>query len=232
MKQINFLPTFSIPLRLAVFMLLFFKFFGATAESYEHFEFTVDGLNYLMYYSGYGANVVPVYALVDRTEGYTGFADIPSSVSYDYTYKAGNDELGNPIYQTKHLTADVKFLYDTFEGCTGLTGVNIPNTVTVIRMAFKGCTGLTSITIPNSVTELGDYSFFGCTGLTSVTIPNSVTHIGMACFMGCIGLTKIDISNSLNTIGADSFSYCYGLTEVIIPNSVTTIKSHAFDECI
>ena len=28
--------------------------------------------------------------------------------------------------------------------------------------AFKGCTGLTSVTIPNSVTEIGSSAFDGC----------------------------------------------------------------------
>lgn len=35
---------------------------------------------------------------------------------------------------------------------------------------FYGCTGLTSITIPNSVTEIGSSTFYGCTSLTSITI--------------------------------------------------------------
>ena len=34
--------------------------------------------------------------------------------------------------------------------------------------AFSGCTGLTSIEIPSSVTSIGDYAFKGCTGLTSI----------------------------------------------------------------
>ena len=38
------------------------------------------------------------------------------------------------------------------------------------RNAFGGCSGLTSVTIPNSVTSIGIRAFFGCTGLTSVTI--------------------------------------------------------------
>ena len=37
-------------------------------------------------------------------------------------------------------------------------------------MAFSGCTGLTSIEIPNSVTSIGNYAFYDCTGLTSVTV--------------------------------------------------------------
>ena len=46
---------------------------------------------------------------------------------------------------------------------------------------FEGCSSLTSITIPNSVTNIGFLAFGGCTSLTSVTIPNSVTSIGDPC---------------------------------------------------
>ncbi|MDD6747194.1 MAG: leucine-rich repeat domain-containing protein [Paludibacteraceae bacterium] len=57
--------------------------------------------------------------------------------------------------------------------------------------AFSGCSGLTSVTIPNSVTSIGEYAFSDCTGLTSVTIPNSVTSIGESAFYGCSGLTSV-----------------------------------------
>jgi hypothetical protein len=33
---------------------------------------------------------------------------------------------------------------------------------------FYGCTGLTSVTIPNSVTSIGGEAFAGCTGLTGL----------------------------------------------------------------
>ncbi|MBQ8916448.1 MAG: leucine-rich repeat domain-containing protein, partial [Alistipes sp.] len=56
---------------------------------------------------------------------------------------------------------------------------------------FHGCTSLTSITLPDSVTSIGDYAFYGCTSLTSITIPESVTSIGLRAFGGCTGLTSI-----------------------------------------
>ncbi|WP_438590072.1 leucine-rich repeat domain-containing protein [Duncaniella muris] len=43
--------------------------------------------------------------------------------------------------------------------------------------AFYGCSGLTSIAIPSSVTTIGSYAFYNCSGLTSMTIPNTVTTL-------------------------------------------------------
>ncbi|HHT9077181.1 TPA: leucine-rich repeat domain-containing protein, partial [Flavobacterium psychrophilum] len=55
-----------------------------------------------------------------------------------------------------------------------------------------GCSGLTSVTIPNSVTAIKDSAFFGCSGLTSVTIPNSVTTIEQDAFSGCSSLRTVN----------------------------------------
>ncbi len=57
--------------------------------------------------------------------------------------------------------------------------------------AFCGCTGLTSITIPNSVTSIGFESFRDCTELTSVTIGNGVASIESFAFDNCDGLKSI-----------------------------------------
>ena len=62
--------------------------------------------------------------------------------------------------------------------------------------AFSGCTGLTSVTIPDSVTSICYYAFWGCTGLTSVTIPDSVTNIGIDAFSGCTSLTSVEFKNT------------------------------------
>ena len=135
--------------------------------------------------------------------------------------------------------------------------------------AFSGCSGLTSVTIPNSVTSIGDYAFSGCSDLTSVyisdiaawcnidfksgssnplshahhlylngeevkdlVIPNSVTSIGDLAFYDCSGLTSVTIPNSVTSIGDYAFWGCSGLTSVTIPNSVTSIGWGAFSGCI
>jgi len=64
-------------------------------------------------------------------------------------------------------------------------------TILVADRGLAGCTSLTSITIPDSVTTIGYGTFALCTSLTSITIPNSVTSIGGSAFYGCSGLTSV-----------------------------------------
>ena len=120
---------------------------------------------------------------------------------------------------------------DAFWGCSSLTSVTIPNSVTRIgSSAFSDCSSLKSVTIPNSVTSIGECAFSGCKSLTSVTIPNSVTSIGYAAFDGCESLTFVTILNGVTSIGDRAFYGCESLTSVTIPNSVTSIGRGAFWE--
>ena len=129
-------------------------------------------------------------------------------------------------YSTYYIPSSLKsvtvtggnILYGAFYGCTGLTNITIPDSVTSIgSSAFHGCTGLTSLIIPDNVTSIDKDAFYGCTGLTNITIPNSVTSIGSQSFYGCTGLTSITIPDSVTSIGRAAFSYCSSLESITIP---------------
>lgn len=80
------------------------------------------------------------------------------------------------------------FYHDTYYGTYGdyddvyhaYMGNNVINTG-----LFCGCTSLTSIVIPKTVTEIRKFAFLGCNNLTSITFPASasVTSIGEAAFV-------------------------------------------------
>ena len=74
--------------------------------------------------------------------------------------------------------------------------------------AFYGCSGLTSVTIPNSVTSIGDYAFNGCTSLTSITIGSGVTSIDGYAFSYCQSLTDV-YCYAENVPSADSDAFIY-----------------------
>ena len=120
---------------------------------------------------------------------------------------------------------------NVFSGCTELTSINIPSSVTMIGEWAFGCTGLTSIDIPSSVTLIESAAFFGCTGLTSIDIPSGVITISDSTFSSCTGLTSITIPEGVTTIGERAFSGCTSLTSITIPEGVATIKRGAFFGC-
>ena len=97
--------------------------------------------------------------------------------------------------------------------------------------AFYGCSGLTSLTLPSSVTKIGCYALSNCIGLTSLTLPSSVTEIGEHAFLNCRGLTNFTIPSGVTSIGTSAFFCCYGLISLTIPSSVTAIGSRAFNDC-
>ena len=77
----------------------------------------------------------------------------------------------------------------------------------VIGMAaFSGCTGLTSITIPNSVTSIGERAFEFCNNLTSVTIGNSVTSIENYAFYYCESFKIYLLGETPPAVGGFNFT--------------------------
>lgn len=78
--------------------------------------------------------------------------------------------------------------------------------------AFLECTGLTSIDIPNSVTKLGSSAFCGCTGLQSVVVGNGVTKFPYYVFGTGNRLESLTIGTGLLSIDSNAFYSPYSFT--------------------
>ena len=74
--------------------------------------------------------------------------------------------------------------------------------------AFNGCSRLTSLNLPASITRIGDYAFYCCSGLTSLTLPAGITEIGYSAFCGCSGLTSLNLPAGITSIGEYAFYGC------------------------
>ena len=185
----------------------------------------------------------------ERTDGKLSILDLSDAKIVEggspYTWDkygdkfTSNDKLGDGAFSgcsgltSLTLPSSVTSIGDNaFSGCSGLTSLTLPSSVTWIGWdAFTGCSGLTSLTIPSGVTWIGYYAFEGCSGLTSLTIPSSVTSICGGAFTGCSGLTSLTIPSSVTSIGDWAFKGCSGLTSLNIPSGVTSIGNYAFYGC-
>ena len=132
-----------------------------------------------------------------------------------------------------NLPSSVTEIQDyAFYGCWRLTSINIPASITYISDgAFSGCSGLTSINLPDGITSIGSSAFAGCSGLTSLNLPASITSIGYSAFYGCSGLTSLNLPASITYIGTGAFEDCSGLTSLNLPAGITSIDYHAFQGC-
>lgn len=146
--------------------------------------------------------------------------------------------------------------FDELQYFTGLTRL-AESASALSAGGFSGCTALTSITLPNTITRLagcrnnalGD--FCNCESLERINIPSSLERFGggsnyNSVFMGCYALARIDITSLndyLNVIFGgpashpfyDSTTSARGIylngtliTAINIPSTVTEVKSYLF----
>ena len=88
----------------------------------------------------------------------------------------------------------------TFENCTNLASVTMPNSIeTIGANAFKGCTNLSSVYLSNSITSIGDYAFAN-TAITRISIYEAIRTIGKNAFSGCQKLSVIKVYRFNNEV--------------------------------
>ena len=188
---------------------------------------------------------------------FSGCTSLTSVTIPDSVTSIGTDAFSNTAYYNNESNWDNEFLYignylikakenvsgnveirqgtktiadSAFSGCTSLTSIVIPESVTEITCgAFEGCKSLKSVNIPDGITSIGYGAFYDCTSLTSITIPAGVTSIGEWAFESCTSLTSITIPDGVTSIGEVAFKGCTSLTSITIPDSVTSIGICAFE---
>lgn len=150
----------------------------------------------------------------------------------------------------------IKFINNyAFQGCTALTNVVIPASVTELGTGvFHTCTSLESVTFaegtkieklgnyifaysgirtfefPKAITEVPAYAFLNCESLTGVTFLGEITAINSSAFAGCTLLESFTIPETVTILGAYAFKQS-GLKSIFIPASITSSNSSVFQKC-
>ena len=147
------------------------------------------------------------------TKAISGSIPIPESVENgDFTYSVT-------------MVADFGFI-----DCGSLSGVKLPNSVTIIGNSAFAHSGLKNVIIPESITSIGDSAFNDCVNFGSIKIPAKVTSLADGTFYGCTSLTNVVLEEGLDYIGGFVFGRTK-LKSIEIPSTVTVIRYDAFIEC-
>ena len=120
-------------------------------------------------------------------------------------------------------------LVSTFNGCTSLVRITLPNSLKHIDGGFIGCKALKSLTLPDGLFRIGHGSFSGCSSLEKINIPLGITRIEEFTFYNC-ALKEISIPKGVTEICERAF-YNNNLTSVELPEDITSIGDCAFQNC-
>lgn len=100
-------------------------------------------------------------------------------------YKATIKELNIPSYYYETTETDNEFVKTTNKITT--IGWTLPDNQ---KVGFIGCTNLTYINIPSTITQINDFAFSTCSSLTTV-IFNSGVNIGHYAFVSCDKIERL-----------------------------------------
>ena len=113
-----------------------------------------------------------------------------------------------------------------FKGCSSLESVIFEN-VALKKISvdmFSGCSALSSIALPDSVTEIEKYAFFE-TGLRNIQLPEKLTLIGAYAFCNCKNLEQVQLPSQLKELGNGAFSSCENLAQIQLPSQLLKLPT-------
>ena len=187
-------------------------------------EFCFDGLDNIENIVISGAVDVPRYMF----EKCTGLKEVILKNGIlsvgEYVFK-GCSSLESVIFENVALK---KISVDMFSGCSALSSIALPDSVTEIEKYAFFETGLRNIQLPEKLTLIGAYAFCNCKNLEQVQLPSQLKELGNGAFSSCENLAQIQLPSQLNKLGIDAFRDCTSLDKIDIPAGLKQIEPDTF----
>ena len=119
----------------------------------------------------------------------------------------------------------------TFAGCTALTEVKLPATLTDLgNRTFVSCTNLAELDLSHTkLAKIGDSLFGDCTSLTSLLLPDTFTEIGSSPFAGTL-FEAFTVPSSVTSISYDAFSTSNITNLVCYADGFTVLRGDSVDK--
>ena len=115
--------------------------------------------------------------------------DIPSSVN-----SIGMDAFSFTSLVSVTFPSSVDLLSaNAFQGCASLVSADLSgSTISGIHgNTFYGCTALTDVAIPVTLTAISSFDFYNCISLRFIELPSSMTSIQDHAFQSCSNITIV-----------------------------------------
>ena len=115
---------------------------------------------------------------------YVGFGDKIESINLSWT---GIIDI--------ELPPNIKLWAPSFRGCKNLRSVMMGVGTDLQPGTFENCTGLVEVTLPEDLTVIEPNVFKGCTNLKYIHGGKNIKHIFPSAFLGCKNLDSLDCTN-------------------------------------
>ena len=143
-------------------------------------------------------------------------------------------------YDSEHLSTyaiingEAKLIYVSTLVTSWAPPTDVDWVVTDLVKGFSGCSKLTTVTIPETVTTLPEGCFYNCTSLTTINDLSHITLVKGRAFLKASKLTYIKIGATMfaDVSGYGNFEGCSSLEEVWFSGSVTALgDQYLFANC-
>ena len=116
-----------------------------------------------------------------------------------------------------------------FFGCSNLTSVILPKSLTTLGIHAFEATNLKSLYLPKNIEILETRALRAMSNLEKITFSNNLKTVNASNLSGSKITTMNFLKTNLKTINSSAFNSMSYLTTILLPNTLTIIETNAFN---